>query len=47
MNRAALRPVIALALAFAAPAGGRAAPADDFFETRVRPVLAERCFKCH
>ncbi len=47
MNRAALRPVIALALAFAAPAGGRAAPADEFFETRVRPVLAERCFKCH
>jgi hypothetical protein len=20
---------------------------DDFFETKVRPVLAERCFKCH
>ena len=47
MSRAALRPVFALALALAAPAVGHAAPADDFFETRVRPVLAERCFKCH
>src|SRR5262249_8669325 len=24
-----------------------AARGDDFFETRVRPVLVERCFKCH
>jgi hypothetical protein len=23
------------------------AQGDDFFETKVRPVLAERCFKCH
>ena len=26
------------------PAAG---PADDFFEARVRPLLADRCFKCH
>src|SRR5437764_870366 len=27
---------------------GQAAPADDaFFEAKIRPVLAESCFKCH
>src|SRR3954468_3232064 len=28
---------------------GAAVPADqaEFFETKVRPVLAEQCFKCH
>lgn len=37
--------MLLLAAAFLVTA--RASRGDDFFETKVRPVLAERCFKCH
>ena len=44
-------PVDSKILLFVAVAGARAAtpPADstDFFETRVRPVLATNCYACH
>ena len=37
-----------LAVALAAPAAAEPkAEADRFFETRVRPLLAEHCFRCH
>ncbi|MDH3271437.1 MAG: PSD1 and planctomycete cytochrome C domain-containing protein [Gemmatimonadota bacterium] len=35
-----------IALAFLAPHAG-AQSSDEFFETRVRPVLAEKCAECH
>lgn len=39
---------ILLAMILAAPNSGSAAPDDEhFFETRIRPVLIEKCFKCH
>jgi cytochrome c553 len=44
----ALAIVVMLVMGAAAPAdvlGGE--DAETFFETRVRPVLATRCFKCH
>jgi hypothetical protein len=37
--------VVGLALAAAAPA--QPPPAAAFFESKVRPILAENCFKCH
>jgi hypothetical protein len=43
-------PLVASSLAFSAFASAlHAAPADDieFFEERIRPVLAEHCFECH
>ncbi|MFT5323241.1 MAG: hypothetical protein ACI8P0_001088 [Planctomycetaceae bacterium] len=37
-----------LALSLAAASDAAAAPVDEhFFETRIRPVLIEKCFKCH
>ena len=36
-----------LAAAFTSPATRGATPAEEAFETTVRPVLAERCLKCH
>src|SRR6266536_3036874 len=45
MSRCAFR---ACALLLLAPWIARAdAPRDDFFNTQVRPILAENCFKCH
>ena len=41
---------LALAAAAVAATGADAPPADDsarFFEAKVRPVLAEHCYKCH
>src|SRR5882762_3756883 len=31
----------------AAPAGSGAPADEEFFETRIRPVLAKNCFACH
>lgn len=48
LRRAA--PLFALCLALTAPAAHSAAPvADDlvFFETKIRPLLVERCYECH
>src|SRR5438445_13217923 len=40
--------IIALCLVLASTASVRAQrPEEIFFETKVRPVLAERCFRCH
>lgn len=43
-----LRILLALAIAwgFAIPAGAQA-EADEFFETRIRPLLATHCYDCH
>ena len=46
----AASPIVGLALlpAFAAPpTAAPTAPASDFFETRIRPILAENCLACH
>ena len=37
----------AVPLLFALLAVARPAPADDFFEAKIRPVLVTHCFKCH
>src|SRR5437764_15068891 len=43
-----LRPAILLALLwFTAASAGWADDAETFFETKIRPVLAETCLKCH
>ncbi len=43
-----MRPVVLLALAaLASPASAGAEPPTDFFESRVRPVLADNCYACH
>ncbi|MGL5094275.1 MAG: c-type cytochrome domain-containing protein, partial [Planctomycetia bacterium] len=34
-------------LATAVPAAAASGPADEFFENRVRPLLAEKCYACH
>ena len=39
-------PLVVLAL-LVAPAGLRAESPDAFFETRIRPLLVEKCQKCH
>jgi hypothetical protein len=41
--------VLLAAIAFAAPLRAADTPADgsDFFELKIRPVLAERCYECH
>ena len=40
--------LLAGCLAASATAGALAGPADvEFFEQKIRPVLAERCFECH
>jgi hypothetical protein len=46
---AGLWALTALAAAYAAAGGGKAAdPADlEFFEKKVRPILAEHCYQCH
>ena len=40
-------PTFALLLGLAVPAARAATPAEEAFEATVRPVLAERCLKCH
>ena len=40
-------PAVALALVTFLPTAGRADNAVDFFEKKVRPVLAEHCYSCH
>ena len=43
-----MRPAALIALAvFGSPAATAAQPPTDFFETRVRPVLAGNCYACH
>lgn len=37
----------ALAIVFAQPASPAPEPDPDFFETRVRPLLAKNCYTCH
>src|SRR6188474_3024705 len=37
----------AVPMVLAASAAGADATAFEFFEKRVRPVLAERCYECH
>ncbi len=45
----ALGAVLALAAGVAAPANAQEFPPEDLehFESRIRPVLAERCYQCH
>ncbi len=38
---------LCLAAAAASPLAARAADGLDFFETKIRPVLAEHCYECH
>jgi hypothetical protein len=38
---------LALPLLIALAATARAEPGLDFFEKRIRPVLAEHCYPCH
>src|SRR5581483_10474973 len=45
MTRTHLATVVALITA--AGAARAADPGTDFFEAKVRPVLVERCYKCH
>ena len=52
MNRPQALPATLLALMLLPGAAAHAADAADeaglhFFESKVRPVLAERCYKCH
>src|SRR3954463_3114753 len=46
-----MKPLVSLLLVFFLTATARAADpaprAAEFFETKVRPVLAEHCFSCH
>src|SRR5438874_9152249 len=46
-----LASIVVLSLVLAAATSTRAAAPDpasvDFFESKVRPVLADRCYKCH
>ena len=46
-NRSATVRILACALAFAAMHTVRSDEGIDYFEKRVRPLLAERCFECH
>ena len=45
----ALGAVLVLAAGVAAPARGQEVPPEDLdhFESKIRPVLAERCYQCH
>src|SRR5262245_10582643 len=36
-----------LLVVFAAPAWAQREDAEQFFELKIRPVLADTCFKCH
>ena len=45
--RAGLVRIIALALVALLPAGIRADDGLDFFEKKIRPLLAEHCYACH
>src|SRR4051794_15517462 len=50
MNRNGLASIGSVLLAlFAAPLAGAGGDPKglEFFETKIRPVLAERCYKCH
>jgi hypothetical protein len=40
-------PTLAALLLLAGPACAQGNPGHDFFETKIRPVLAEHCFSCH
>ena len=40
-----LLPILAVPLFFSEPASAQSP--EEFFETRVRPVLAASCFECH
>jgi hypothetical protein len=42
-----IRILTLLLIAVASAPAARATEADDFFETRVRPLLARRCYECH
>jgi hypothetical protein len=46
-RRGFLNLIVGLSLAFGGSAAPAAAQTPDLFETRVRPVLAERCTDCH
>ncbi|MCA9097626.1 MAG: hypothetical protein KDA36_04545, partial [Planctomycetaceae bacterium] len=41
-------PVLMIAIAYLTPVSAYANdPREEFFEQKVRPLLVERCFKCH
>src|SRR5258706_3305808 len=42
-----MRAIIVLTLNLAAIAGATASSGPEFFETRIRPLLAANCFSCH
>jgi cytochrome c553 len=46
-HRAAAPLAVAVLCVTVAPATARAADGAEFFETKVRPVLAEHCYACH
>jgi hypothetical protein len=39
--------VLIVCASLASTGSATAGPEDEFFETRIRPLLAERCFSCH
>ena len=47
MSRVFLRIAFAIAIFATAPRAAVASPADEFFENRIRPILANHCYSCH
>ena len=47
VNKISLLPCLLMAGSVAAVAQTPAEPGNDFFENKVRPILAERCYACH
>ena len=47
MSRVLLRIASAVAIFAAAPTAAIASQADEFFENRIRPILANHCYSCH
>ena len=47
LNRRRARTVVAILFVVLAPSNGRADDGVEFFEKKVRPILAEHCYACH